>query len=281
MATTIHFVDVGQGNMVLVQCSSGTNFVVDCNITDANKDRVLNYVAEHIGDNGKLHAFICTHRDADHMRGVRILHNRFPIGSVWDSGYPGTTTDSDEYKAYMQLRRDVGSKVIEKKTKKDYGYTRLRYFSAKDDRLPNNANDQGIVVKVEELNGAKSKALSSTILTGDGSYATWKDGIMKDYDKDDVSCSILMAAHHGSLDFFDDPDSRYYYTSHIQAIKPDMVVVSVGENNYGHPDSKALELYRKYATGSKDGDKVVRTDRKHTMRLVLKSGGGWSLYSNQ
>ena len=281
MATTIHFIDVGQGNMVLVQCSSGTNFVVDCNITDANKDRVLNYVEKQIGDKGRLHAFICTHRDADHMRGVRILHNRFSIGGVWDSGYPGTTTDSDEYKAYMQLRRDVGSKVIEKKTKSDYGYTRLRYFCAKDDRLPNDANDQGIVVKVEELNGDKSKALSSTILTGDGSYAKWKDGIMKDYGKDDVSCSILMAAHHGSLDFFDDPNHSSRYTSHIRAIEPAMVVVSVGENNYGHPDSKALELYRKYATGSKDGNKVFRTDQKHTMRLVLKSAGGWNLYTNQ
>ncbi|MCY3646732.1 MAG: MBL fold metallo-hydrolase [Chloroflexi bacterium] len=282
MATTIHFIDVGQGNMVLVQCSDGTNFVVDCNITDANKDRVLNYVAKQIGKAGRLHAFICTHRDADHMRGVRALHTRFPIGSVWDSGYPGTTTDSDEYQAYMQLRRDLGSKVIDKKTKHDYGYTRLRYFSAKDDRLPKNANDQGIVVKVEELNLAKSKALSSTILTGDGSYATWKDGIMKDYSKDDVSCSILMAAHHGSLDFFDDPnDSRHYYTSHIKAIEPAMVVVSVGDNNFGHPDSKALELYRKYATGSDKGNKVFRTDRQHSMKLVLKSGGGWNLSSNQ
>ena len=282
MATTIHFIDVGQGNMVLVQCSDGTNFVVDCNITDANKDRVLSYVAKQIGDNGKLRAFICTHRDADHIRGVRTLHTRFPIGSVWDSAYPGSSTDSDEYQAYMQLRRDVGSKVIEKQTREDHGYTRLRYFSAKDDRLPKNANDQGIVVKVEELNGAKSRALSSTILTGDGSYATWKDGIMKDYGKDDVSCSILMAAHHGSLDFFDDPnDSRYYYTSHMRAMKPAMVVVSVGDNNFGHPDSKALELYRKYATGSDKGNKVFRTDQQHSMKLVLKSAGGWSLTSNQ
>ena len=282
MATIIHFIDVGQGNMVLVQCSSGTNFVVDCNITDANKDRVLNYVAQQIGDKGKLHAFICTHRDADHMRGVRTMHARFPIGSVWDSGYPGTTTDSDEYQAYMQLRRDVGSKVIEKKTKADYGYTRLRYFSAKDDRLPKNANDQGIVVKVEELNYAKSEALSSTILTGDGSYATWKDGIMKDYSKDDVSCSVLMAAHHGSLDFFDDPDnSRYYYTSHMQAIRPARVVVSVGDNNFGHPDSKALELYRKHATESDSGKKIFRTDQQHSIKLVLESAGGWSLNGNQ
>ncbi len=282
MVTKIHFIDVDQGNMVLVQCSNGTNLVVDCNITDANKNRALRYVANQIGDRGTLHAFICTHRDADHIRGIRTLHDRFPIGSIWDSGYPGTTTDSDEYKAYMQLRREVGSETIKKTTRNSYGYTRLRYLSAKDDRLPNNANDQGIVIKVEELNGAKSKALSSAILTGDGSYATWKDGIMKDYGKSDVSCSILMAAHHGSRDFFDDPnDSRRYYTSHMQAMKPAMVVVSVGDNSFGHPDSKALELYRKYATGSNKGNKVFRTDQQHNMALVLKSEGGWSLKGNQ
>ena len=136
------------------------------------------------------------------------------------------------------------------------------------------------MVKVEQLN-SESKALSSTILTGDGSYATWKDGIMKDYSKDAVSCSILMAAHHGSRDFFDDPNSPPYYTSHIQAIEPAMVVVSVGENNHGHPDSKALELYEKYATGSDKGNKVFRTDQQHSMKLVLKDSGGWSLDSNQ
>ena len=281
MTTTVHFIDVGQGNMVLVQCSTRTNFMVDCNITDANKNRVLDYVKTQIGDNGKLHAFICTHRDADHMRGVKLLHNRFPITTIWDSGYPGTTTDSDEYKAYMQLRRDIGSKVIEKLTRFDYGYSRLRILSAKDDRLPKNANDQGIVVKVEELNGAKTQPLASTILTGDGSYTTWKDGIMKDYAATEVSCSILMGAHHGSLDFFDEPNSHYYYKAHIQAIKPAMVVVSVGENNYGHPDNTALKLYRENATGASNGDKIYRTDRQHTMKLTLKSAGGWLLEPNQ
>ena len=68
MTTTVHFIDVAQGNMVLVQCASGTNFVVDCNITEENKDRILGYVADQIGSARQLHAFICTHRDADHMR---------------------------------------------------------------------------------------------------------------------------------------------------------------------------------------------------------------------
>ena len=281
MTTTVHFIDVGQGNMVLVQCASGTNFVVDCNITEENKDSVLGYVAEQIGSGRQLHAFICTHRDADHMRGVRTLHNKFPIRKVWDSGYPGTSTDTDEYKAYMRLRNDVGSRIIEKQTKYDYGRTRLRFLSAKDDRLPKNANDQGLVLKVEQRNPDMSRVMASTILSGDGSYAVWKDGIMKDYDSSQLSCNIVMAAHHGSLDFFDDPNSNHYYVNHVKAMTPAMAIVSVGPNNYGHPDVTALGLYRENSRGLDNGDKIYRTDRQHSVKMTLKDGGGCSVAKNQ
>ena len=35
--------------MVLVECSNGASFVVDCNITEDNQDRVLAYIAAKIG----------------------------------------------------------------------------------------------------------------------------------------------------------------------------------------------------------------------------------------
>ena len=282
MSTTVHFIDVGQGNMVLVQCASGTNFVVDCNITEDNKDRVLGYVAGQIGSGSRLHAFICTHRDADHMKGVRTLHNQFPIREVYDSGYPGTSTDTDEYKAYMQLRRDVGHRIIEKQKYNDYGRTRLRYLSAQDDRLPNNANDQGLVIKVEERDANMSRVLGSTILTGDGSSAVWRDGIMKDYPIGDLSCNVLMAAHHGSSDFFDHPDKRYYYAAHIRAMKPALTVISVGkDNSYGHPDPNAVKRYTEHSRGLTNGDKIYRTDRQHTVKMTLPNEGGCSLATNQ
>ena len=279
MATMVHFIDVGQGNMVLVQCSDGTNFMVDCNITDANKGRVLAYIANQIGRAGRLRAFICTHRDADHMRGVRTLHNSFPIGAVWDSGYPGTTTNTDEYLEYMRLRRDVGEWVIKKQTRYDYGYTRLRFLSAKDSRLPDNANDQGLVIKVEEQNLGKTRAVGSAMLTGDGGSAVWAKGIMRDYAVSELSCSILMAAHHGSDTFFESSGSSYY-TAHIEAMKPDMTVISVGPNNYGHPDATALRLYERFSKGSNRGNKVIRTDQKGTIKLELKAGG-WNLNSSR
>ena len=215
-------------------------------------------------------------------RGVRTLHDSFPIQEIWDSGYPGTSTDSSEYEAYMRLRRSVGARVIEKHNRKDFGRTRFRYLSAKDSRLPSNANEQGIVMKIEQLTPDKATIEGSTVLTGDGGAATWKNGIMKDYSTSNVSCNILLAAHHGSISFFDDPDDdNYYYTSHIKAMKPDMVIVSVGENSYGHPDKKALELYEKYSSGSERGDKLFRTDQQGTMKLILKAGGGCSLQKNQ
>ena len=278
MSTKIHFIDVGQGNMALVECANGRNFVVDCNITEANKERVLGYVAAQIGKGSSLRAFICTHRDADHMRGVRALHEAFPIQEVWDSDYPGTSTDTSEYQAYMRLRREVGSKVIKKETFKDWGRTRFRYLSAKDDRLPKNANAQGVVVKVEHRDTSMARVEGSTILTGDSDAATWKYAIMKDYSAGELPCSILLAGHHGSITFFDDPaDEKHYYQSHMEAMKPSMVIVSVGSNSYGHPDPKALELYRKHAKGASKGKKTLRTDQNGTVRLTLKDGGGWNI----
>lgn len=277
MPTTIHFIDVGQGNMVLIEAASGSNFVFDCNITDDNEDRVLDYIADQIGEGKSLHAFICSHRDADHMRGVKKLHARFPIKTIWDSDYPGTTTDSSEYRAYMDLRRQLGSKVIEKQKYFDYGRTRLRMLSAKDDRLGSNANAQGIVIKVEQRNDGMDRIEGSAMLPADSDAETWRLGILEDYNKSEVSSNILMAAHHGSISFFDDPNLTYYYKDHLAAIKPAMTVVSVGPNSHGHPSDTALGYYREHSTGADNGSKVFRTDTKGTMKLTLKSGGGWNL----
>jgi competence protein ComEC len=282
MPTIIHFIDVGQGSMVLIQAASGQIFVFDCNITDANATLVLNYVATIVGNRQSIDAFICSHRDADHMRGVDRLHAKFSIRSVWDSDHPGTSTNTAEYASYMRLRRTVGSKVIKRLTREDFGATRFRYLSAKDERLQANANAQGIVLKIEQRDVINDNVLGSAMLPGDSDAQTWRKGIMIDYDKPDVSSSILMAAHHGSLSFFDDPgDDEYYYTAHMKAIAPNMTVISVGQNNHGHPNQIAIDLYERYSKGSNKGNKIRRTDAHGTIKLILKDDGGWALLIDQ
>ena len=261
--------------MVLIEASKGTFYLCDCNVTKDNEEEVLDYVGTVIGYGTDISAFICTHRDADHMRGIKRIHQYFPILAIWDSGYPGTTTNSNEYRDYMDLRRKVGSQEKKKRTYQDLGMTKLRYFSAKDERLERNANAQGLVIKIEHWNS--NNVGSSVMLTGDCDAETWRYGILKDYPKNALKSSILMAGHHGSITFFDDPaDTKHYYTEHMQTISPSMTIISVGENAYGHPDKKAIELYKKYSRGSNQGNKVFTTKDKGTMKLTLKDNG-WSL----
>ncbi|MFK5893852.1 MAG: hypothetical protein QM504_11585 [Pseudomonadota bacterium] len=261
--------------MVLIEATDGKYYICDCNVTNENENKVLNYVADVISAGTSITAFICTHRDADHMRGIKKIHRYFPIKEIWDSGHPGTTTNSSEYLDYMDLRRKVSSREKKKLTRQDLGMTRLRYLSAKDERLDKNANAQGLVIKVEHWN--KQDCGSSAILTGDCDAETWRYAIMEDYSSNDVEASILMGGHHGSITFFDDPaDSKNYYTSHMTSINPAMTIISVGDNSHGHPDETALKLYKKYSLGSNKGNKVYTTQDKGTIKLTLKDDG-WSL----
>ena len=180
MDTEIHFVDVGQGNMVLIKTADGKRFVCDCNITAQNERKVLAYTKKVLGSNSRIYAFICTHRDADHMRGIKKLDAQNHIERVWDSGYPGTTTTTSEYLEYMSLRRARTNKVIKRLKYEDYGQTRFRYLSDKDERLPSNANSQGVVLKIEQRVRDMSGFLSSAILTGDSDAETWRKAKVAD-----------------------------------------------------------------------------------------------------
>lgn len=266
--------------MTLIQLDDGKVFLYDCNITDDNEDAVLAYVAGQIGWGTEIDVFICSHRDSDHMRGVKKVHKYFPIQKVWDTGVPGTSPDSDEYADYMDLRRTVGYREVQALKRYDYSDTRLRLMNSKNDDLADDANAQSIVMKVEHRDMTNDITYASVMLSGDTDAVTWKH-IQKYYVASELDCSLLLGSHHGSLTFFDDPsDEVHYYTGHIRAMKPEMTILSVGDNNHGHPDPKAVELYEKYSAGSNKGNKLYRTDLQGNMRVILKDGGGWSLNKN-
>lgn len=270
----VHFVDVGIGNMTLLRFPSGSTFVYDCKIIPDNERFVLGYMAKAMGSRTKIDRFICSHRDSDHIRGIKTLHEKYPISLIEDADVPGTTTDSAEYADYMELRKRVGSQLAKPRTYEKIGDVTLRYMNGADDNMVT-ANDQSIVLKIEF-------AGSSALLTGDTSYRPWKDSILPYYPDERLSSSILLAPHHGSIGFFDDPaNEKTYYTDHIKKIKPAMTIVSVGPNVHDLPDPKAIELYTKYSSGSNQGNKVFSTEKNGNMKLVLKPEGGWLLSQNQ
>lgn len=262
---TIHFIDVGQGNMVVVLFPDDTVLVYDCNITKANSARIEQYLSE-IMPKKSIDVFVNSHRDSDHMRGLAWLHSKYRIGTIWDNGVPGNS-EAPEYQSYMRVKRrpEIASCEVEQaQTWKD---ETVRILNGK--RGVDDANSQSIVLQLQYHQLA-------VMLAGDTDAAVWRSSI-EPYYGDSLASDVLYASHHGSDSFFD--DSGYYgpYTDHLRKISPRLVVISVGKNSFGHPDSKALSLYDRLSLGADNGTKVLRTDQSGSMILGLKEDGTWNL----
>ncbi len=270
----IHILNVGCGSMALILNPDGTRYVIDCNITDENKAAILKYTQKVFGVGSKVDCFINTHRDADHMRGITDLHAQHPIQEIRDTDVPGTTTDSPDYLAYMRLRRVVSCVVIEPKTYLERGTAKYRFMSGKWAGYTD-ANEQSAVVKIEYRTPN-----CSVLFAADSNYRVWKEKIIPAYYEPDLKSGILIAAHHGSLTFFDDPgDTSSYYVEHIKKISPGITLVSVGSNVHGLPDKEAIGLYKQYSQGSAQGDKVFTTEVKGHMKIELRDDGLWVITS--
>ena len=268
----IHFIDVGQGNMVLIQIPNSKTILYDCNITEGNEYKVFRCLRTQLS-NSKIDIFINSHRDSDHMRGIKKINEEFTIASIWDSGVHGTTTDSDEYQQYMELKRKIGE---EKEPLKywTFGDCILRLMNGRNDEFQD-ANEQSLVVKLEYFG-------NGILLTGDSSCKSWKDFILPNYSDSKIKSSILLGSHHGSTSFFDDPeDLEYYYENHIKKIKPKLTVISVGDNDT-HPDEDAITIYKKHSTGyGKDKIKILTTKDNGTIKFEFREDGSSSYWTKQ
>jgi len=266
----VHFINVGQGNMVAAIFPDNSIMVYDCNITEDNEGQIFAYL-DSIMPKNSIDIFVNSHRDADHMRGIKKLNKKYPVNSVWDSSVSGNT-ETSEYEEYMDFRNKVKN-VYEVKPGQNWKDGQVKILNGKRDD-EEDINAQSIVLHVNNKG-------ASTLLTGDTDAKTWKDYIMPESEEKIIS-SILLASHHGALTFFDDPrDEKYYYSSHIRKIDPAMTIISVGDNAHGHPDKKAVELYEKHSHGSNKGNKIFRTDINGNIRLELNDNGTWTIYQNQ
>ena len=189
----IHFIDVGMGNMQLIVLPDRSVCVYDCNITDENSGAVLSYVERVIGRGASINAFINSHRDAGHLRGIQKLHARHPIAAIWDSGVAGAVATNVAYMEYMALRGQIENVAIAARSYLEFDGAVFIFLNSQWDDYGEPA-DQSIVLKVEG-------ACSSAMLSGDTSYRPWKEKILPFYSDDILGAYILLAANHGSSTF--------------------------------------------------------------------------------
>ncbi len=264
-----YILDVGCGNMAAIKFPNGKKILIDCNLTEENQGKILSFLKGNGFD--KFDVFINTHRDLDHLRGIEFVNARIPILEIDDNGFSGET-DADDYQEYMKLRREKKSSIIKPRTYNSNFCpdVTIRYMNGVYNDKDYDINDTSIVIKIEYKD-------SSILFAGDTSFKPWKEKIIPFYSSN-VKSSLLVASHHGSKTFFDDPaDEKNFYTAHLRAISPDMTFISVGENQWDLPDDSAVELYEKYSKGSNRGNKVFTTENKGHIKFELKDTGTWSV----
>jgi len=308
-----HLLHVDEGLMVLIVFPNNATMLFDCNIRDDDKDDILAYLSAHIPlrfdpdtkTNTKwIDAFVNSHRDQDHYRGLSYVHEAFPVKSIWDSGQTGATTQDADYQYYMRLRRTLKDKYGKDAvvvpapslsplvtagmanvyclcSSKDFGTTRF-YESAVEEvweeRAPKIQHTNCIALVIRF--GGRS-----ILLPGDTDWKAWKEKIVPNFSASGLLRSnILVASHHGSRSFFTDeqandsidPDTNPddTYVESLDHIKPSITLIPCGTyESQHHPNEDAEKIYKEKTANNQ----VYTTDDKGSLAGLICDDGKWTI----
>ncbi|WP_121615196.1 helix-hairpin-helix domain-containing protein [Virgibacillus halodenitrificans] len=222
---TAHFIDVGQGDGILIETPNGKNILIDAGRKSAGQ-KVVDYLAK--SGVKSIDLMVATHPDADHIGGLIDVLEQVPVKKVLDSG---KTHTSQTYMEYLNL---IDQKNIPMTVPNAGDFIsldndlKIQVLNSTNSSSDN--NESSIVLK---LTDGKVKYL----LTGDAG-ADNEAWMLPRYD---LSAQILKVGHHGS--------NTSTTQAFVNEVKPEIGILSYGKNNYGHPDSGVVNRLKKAGTG--------------------------------
>ena len=87
---TLTFIDVGQGDSILIEFPKGKRMLIDGGgLYDDRFDTGKNVIAPFLWNKKirKIDYLVLTHPDPDHLKGLNFIASHFSIGQFWESGY--------------------------------------------------------------------------------------------------------------------------------------------------------------------------------------------------
>lgn len=244
----LHFIDVGQGDSVLLRSPSGETILYD---GGRRSDDALAYL-QSVGVE-TLDLVIASHPDADHIGGLEAVVRHYRPRLFMDNQLEH---DTRIYLDLLEAIGDVGAEGIPPTARRlNLGELSLQILPPPNiGSWGNNDNSVGVIVSYGEFDVA---------LTGDAEHAQfgwWQENVPELLRE----VEVYKSSHHGS--------SNGDSVESVTTFNPETVVVSVGLNNsYGLPDESVLDLY----TGV--GAQVYRTDLQGTVVVTAAADGTYEV----
>ena len=240
----IHFFDVGQGDSIFIEAPNGNQVLVD----GGPDNRVLSELAKAMPFYDRdIDVVVASHPHADHIFGLIEVLDRFEVANIIEAKdrYVSPVFDKWQEKVGKEGAREteaLAGKVI------DLGndvYLKILYpFKSYDGAVLKKPHEANVVAMLEY------KELE-VLLTGDMEMPVERQLLL---DGSDISAEILKVGHHGSKTSSSD--------SFLDSINPEVAVIQVGKNSYGHPTQEVLSRLENF------GIKYYRTDLDGTVKVV-------------
>jgi competence protein ComEC len=240
----VHFLDVGQGDSILIESPSGIDMLID-----GGPDRsVMRQLPGQLGFFDRtIDIVLATHPDQDHIAGLDDVLEKYRVSSLIESGVQHTSPFTEALDAAAEEEPGLTRIAARRGMRIDLGDGAYADVLFPDRDVSNVETNDGSVVL--------------HLVYGDTSFLLGGDAPSKveDYlvslDANSVKSDVLKASHHGSKNSSDD--------TWLAAVDPALVVVSAGKgNSYGHPAPEVVERIRNI------GARMLSTIDEGTVTLV-------------
>ncbi len=245
-ASSVHFIDVGQGDCELIVCNKKTVLI------DAGEKDKGSVVVKYLKDCGvkKLDYIIATHPHTDHIGGLAEVMNNFEVGEIIMPKIPlKLIPTSFTYKKFLQKIKDKKIKVKQatKGEVLDFGIGRMKIIAPLRENYKNlNDFSVGGMFKCDGF---------SFLFCGDMEKDAEKDVLNS---KEDIKADVFKLNHHGSK-----TSNRKHF---LETVNPSYCVVEAGKNNkYNHPHNSVIKLIKKLNV-----KKIFQTKNDGTIVFMIK-----------
>jgi competence protein ComEC len=223
------FMDVGQGDAILLVDSSGKKILID----GGSGNYVVYSIGKYFHPKDRfIDVVILTHPHEDHLSGIIDILERYDVGEIL---YYPACYNSSLYRYFLNLDENISvvdtNYIFEGKSFVLKLLYPLEQVSEDECVKFPNVNNASIVMKFDSDAG-------SFLLTGDAEHEV-ENWLMKKYSKKELKVDVLKAGHHCSRT----ASSR----SFVNFVEPKYAICSVGkENKFGHPHREVIEIFESF-----------------------------------